>query len=181
MKYWFTADMHLNHEEIIKFCNRPFKSVEEMNKRLIANWNARVKKDDIVFHLGDFCFRYKDKTAAYYEKLLNGKIIHVQGSHDLNNTCRTPIEDIIITYGGRRFLLSHEPFPTLAIRTILFADWNLCGHVHKAWLFDTVSSSLPAINVGVDCWEYYPINITEINKLIAEINAKYPNSASNEI
>ena len=53
-KVWFTSDTHFNHIGIIKFCDRPFSSVEEMNQALIDNWNSTIPSDGIVFHLGDF-------------------------------------------------------------------------------------------------------------------------------
>lgn len=53
---FFTSDTHFFHEGIIKFCTRPFESVEEMNETLIRNWNETVPKDGTVFHLGDFAF-----------------------------------------------------------------------------------------------------------------------------
>ena len=91
MNYWWTADLHLGHANIIKYCNRPFKNLEHMNKVLIRNWNERVKKEDIIFHVGDFCFRNSPGgklgegggiPATEWEKKLNGKIIHIKGNHD---------------------------------------------------------------------------------------------------
>jgi calcineurin-like phosphoesterase family protein len=55
-KVWFTSDSHASHRNIIKYCNRPFKSVEEMNAKLIENWNALIEPGGLTFHLGDFCF-----------------------------------------------------------------------------------------------------------------------------
>ena len=55
-KVFFTSDTHFYHANIINFCKRPFANVETMNEALIENWNAVVGVDDIVFHLGDFCF-----------------------------------------------------------------------------------------------------------------------------
>ena len=56
-KIFYTADLHLGHANIIKYCNRPFKDVDQMNETLIRNWNSRVKPEDTVIHNGDFCFK----------------------------------------------------------------------------------------------------------------------------
>ncbi len=63
---FFTSDTHFNHANIIRFCNRPFKDVEQMNEVMIANWNNVIGKDDTVFHLGDFCL-----GAAEWTKILD--------------------------------------------------------------------------------------------------------------
>ena len=57
MKYYFSSDYHLGHFNIIRYCNRPFKSLEQMNETIIRNHNERIKKEDILFHIGDFCFK----------------------------------------------------------------------------------------------------------------------------
>ena len=47
---WFTSDTHFNHENILKFCNRPFKDITEHDQKLIENWNSKISPDDTVFH-----------------------------------------------------------------------------------------------------------------------------------
>ena len=59
MRFWFTGDSHFNHTNIIKYTDRPFKDIYHMNETIIKNWNERVKDEDTVFHLGDFCFKRK--------------------------------------------------------------------------------------------------------------------------
>ena len=51
---YFTADQHFSHAGIIGLCKRPFRSIEEMDEAMIANWNTVVGPDDDVWHLGDF-------------------------------------------------------------------------------------------------------------------------------
>jgi calcineurin-like phosphoesterase family protein len=53
-KVFFTSDTHFNHANIISYCSRPFSSADEMNREIIARWNAVVGPEDTVYHLGDF-------------------------------------------------------------------------------------------------------------------------------
>jgi len=81
--YWFTSDEHYAHQNIIKYCNRPFKDIYEMDETIINNFNRVVKKSDITIHAGDFTL-LKDKKIIYekYINRLNGKHIFLKGSHD---------------------------------------------------------------------------------------------------
>ena len=72
-KYWFTSDNHFSHRNIIKYCNRPFTDSDEMNNTMIANWNAVVSPDDIVYHLGDFAFEKDRPTLENLMSQLNGE------------------------------------------------------------------------------------------------------------
>lgn len=78
---YFISDTHFNHSNIIEYCNRPFNDIKEMNDTLINNWNSVVKKDDIVYHLGDFALADEEKLKELYSKL-NGTIILIRGNHD---------------------------------------------------------------------------------------------------
>lgn len=53
---WFTADTHFGHKNIIKYCDRPFDSIENMDQTIIGAINNNVQPNDILWHLGDFCF-----------------------------------------------------------------------------------------------------------------------------
>lgn len=81
---FFTSDTHFNHSNIIRFCNRPFHNVEEMNETIIRNWNSVVAPDDIVFHLGNFCLGGAAEWTKILERL-NGRIYLILGNHDLKN------------------------------------------------------------------------------------------------
>lgn len=171
MKYWFTADLHLGHFNIIKYTGRPFKSLEEMNETLIRNWNARVKPGDTVFNVGDFCFKNTRGgkkgegvpiPAKEYEKQLNGKIIHIKGNHDRNNSNKTIIERLGIYYGGKRINLVHNPE-----HCDINYEINFIGHVHEKWEFKRIRkgySFTDCINVGVDVNKFMPITFEELMK-----------------
>ena len=77
---WVTSDTHYGHANIIRFCDRPFASSEEMDEALIANFNERVKPGDTVYHLGDFSFA-KDPARVF--RRLNGTIHLVLGNQFL--------------------------------------------------------------------------------------------------
>ncbi len=72
-KVWFTADNHFGHENIIKYCNRPFETIEEMDNILIDNWNSIIEPGNTVYHLGDFCLGGKEMARLYFNQL-NGQI-----------------------------------------------------------------------------------------------------------
>ena len=69
MKTFLTSDNHFSHYNIIRYCNRPFSSVEEMNQTMISRWNAKVSPGDIVIHLGDFALASKNEIGQIRNQL----------------------------------------------------------------------------------------------------------------
>lgn len=90
MIIWGISDTHFCHTNIIEYCSRPFSSMEEMNEKLIANWNSVVGPDDWVIHGGDFA--YGRKAALFrlitIRKKLKGKIALIWASHDRIHSLR---------------------------------------------------------------------------------------------
>lgn len=80
MTYYFISDTHFGHENIIKYCNRPFKDVTEMDRTIIENYNKDISKDDIVFFLGDIGFNQKPIKEIIPQ--LKGTKILIRGNHD---------------------------------------------------------------------------------------------------
>lgn len=161
MKNWFTSDTHFNHENIIEYTCRPFKSAEHMDKEIIRRWNSRVKVGDTVFHGGDFMFggsakQGNQKKPEEYLEQLNGNIILIRGNHDHNNSLKTCIESVTIQHGGIHWWIQHKP-------EMLTYKYNLCGHVHHNWKVMT-TGRYKVINISTDVWEYRPVTIQEILK-----------------
>lgn len=164
MNYYWTADTHFGHGNIIKYCNRPFSSLQEMDLSIIRNWNAKVKKDDTVFLVGDFNFCQSGeapdapkKSYEYYKSQLNGNIIFLRGSHDKQNKVKTIIRSISILYGGYSIYITHDPRHANPNYQL-----NFVGHVHNKWKFSNLSKKSDLINIGVDVWDFKPVNINEI-------------------
>ena len=81
MRILVISDPHFNHENVIRYSNRPYASVREMDEAIIANWNRVVDDEDLVLCLGDFCFGTKD-NIPYYAQRLKGRKILIKGNHD---------------------------------------------------------------------------------------------------
>jgi len=75
---YFTADLHLGHENILRFTDRLFKTIEEHDAYLIKRWNETVDNKDTIYILGDFAWTNHRK----YLGRLNGHKILIVGSHD---------------------------------------------------------------------------------------------------
>ena len=83
-RVWFTADTHFGHENIIRYCHRPFANAGEMNAELIRRWNEAVPEDGIIFHLGDFCHGNAQVWNSILEGL-HGRKYLILGNHDMKS------------------------------------------------------------------------------------------------
>ena len=63
---YFTSDLHFYHDNIIQLTSRPYQDVNEMNDRLIANWNKKIRPKDEVYILGDVTM----KSYVYAQEAL---------------------------------------------------------------------------------------------------------------
>lgn len=154
---WFTSDCHFGHGNVIKYCNRPFPDAQSMNEVLIDNWNQVVAKDDTIFHLGDFSFMTKQATDDLIARL-SGRIIFLRGNHDCHP--KTVIDSLVARFEGHRILLTH--YPEWASPLML----TFCGHVHEKWKVQKPKDSFPIVNVGVDVWDFKPVNLAMIKGVL---------------
>lgn len=162
---WFWADPHFNHTNIIKYCNRPFASVDEMNEALIENYNSVVGVNDVVWCLGDFCFGPKENIAKIMLRL-NGKLRLVKGNHDRHKNKvyldagfrwvydRPVLVDdyIVLSHAPLEFLNGNSPF------------FNIAGHVHDSNVYQTFSRS--HCIACVERHGYKPVSLKEIKEKV---------------
>ena len=176
---WFTSDTHFWHENIIRFCNRPFSSIQEMNEELIRRWNETVPEEGVVFHLGDFAFgRAKEWNEVMFR--LNGKIYLILGNHDMKQMKQGFMQrfehvtqQMTIRVGGQSIILNHNPFLTYG--ECYRNTWQLFGHVHSGPLSDQGKdlTRLQVLfprqyDVGVDNNDYRPVSFLQVKTKIEE-------------
>lgn len=179
-KIFLTSDSHFGHQAIIKYCDRPFKDVEEMNYKLIENWNKKVPQDGLVFHLGDFAWGGYEFWKRIREQL-NGKIILIRGNHDEKNCTPTAEQELFeqvsyqmkIEVEGRKIYLNHYPFLCYAgvYRDPKGLVYALHGHVHLSKdnpkgldIERVLKYEYPTqYDVGVDFNDYSPISWLDLN------------------
>ena len=156
---FFTADHHFGHANIIRFENRPFKDLKEMNEEMIRRWNS-VVKDEVVFILGDFCLSGKGQWRYLLERL-NGRKYLIEGNHDKSIPEGfekvTPMMNLLV--GEQRITLCH--YPMLSWYLSGYGSWQLHGHIHSK------PDPFPhpnRFNVSVEMWDYYPVSFEQLLK-----------------
>lgn len=167
-KVYLIADTHFGGETIIRYENRPFATVQEMEERLIANWNRVVTAEDTVYVLGDFSTDQDAECDRRILSQLNGQKILIMGNHDRHRTPQEwrdlgfkEVSPWPIVY-QEFFLLSHEP---MYINTNMpYA--NFFGHVHGNVTYQTLTKQSAC--VSVERIDYTPIDFEELVKKVKE-------------
>ncbi len=155
------SDTHFGHENIIKYCKRPYDNVNDMNESIRSKWNSIVGPDDIVYHLGDVYFGkwFAARGLKPYEFLstLNGRKKLVLGNHDsgLDQNLHRIFENIEAWYKlpNLGMILSHMPLHPSQLGDKF--KKNVHGHIHNAYEIDDPRY----INVSVECINYEPVNL----------------------
>lgn len=153
---WFISDTHFNHENIIKYCNRPFKNSKQMDEYIIKQWNSVVNEEDIVYHLGDFALGLSfDEYKDLFDKL-NGQIILIRGNHDRKGKeflKRIGFIEVYKKLTIGNYILSHRPLNKKQIP----ADFiNIHGHIHNNDYKEGFDKN-KYINISVEKINYKPI------------------------
>lgn len=163
-KIFFIADTHFGDDNIRRYENRPFDSVEQMDAVLIKNWNSAVSENDTVYVLGDF-------GAAGCEKEilseLNGTKYLIKGNHDIRSNSEyrdagfEEVYDMPVLFKNF-WILSHDAIYVNS--NMPYA--NLFGHVHNSPIIKDFSSQ--HFCVCVERINYTPVDFEEIIKKIKE-------------
>lgn len=170
---YYTSDTHFSHANILGFCRKQFKTIEEMNELIISNWNKTVMPDDVVYHLGDVHFGGQENYKRTIDRLIGYKVL-IRGNHDKSRAKMLDFgfdevyNHLVVTDGGKQIHLQHVPIghdpyvgrtypPELSTHPMPLYDYWLCGHVHEKW---KKTDGGKIINVGVDQWNFTPITLS---------------------
>lgn len=182
-KVYFTSDLHFQHDNVIRFCKRPFTDSKDMEIKLIENWNSIVSDEDIVFDLGDVCWFKSRHDCKKILNKLNGIHYVILGNHDKKETFELCNPDKVIVCEtctqvwiydennhGQELMLSH--LPLLTWPHIEHNVPNLFGHIHSGpnadpnGLDQNLKLHPNQMDVGVDAWNYKPISLDFINSIL---------------
>lgn len=187
---WFTADLHLGHGNIIKYCDRPFLTEEEKARAaedrrgswkvssetvarhdaaLINAINERVGKEDILWILGDFCLGAFEVAAAYRARIHCPAVHFVRGNHDLpayDALFGRVMDQGMVKHGGRKIWLNH--YPMRSWDKAFHGAWHLYGHVHGRLAAEDAANPRHLVrDVGVDASGYAPVSFSELKNEMA--------------
>lgn len=165
---FFTADTHFGHDNIIRFCDRPFQDVDSMNESLIANWNRRVTNADTVYVVGDMFFRCANAEEILLR--LKGKKRLLVGNHDSGWMKKVPLEKYFVSVD--HYLETTDGLHTMTLCHYPLLSWNhqrksymIHGHIHNDrsadfWPLLAVRSNV--LNAGCDVNGYSPVSFDEL-------------------
>lgn len=166
--YFFIADEHYGHANVIGFNDRPFADVEEMDEALIANHNSIVRKGDRVIHAGDTCWykRYYDKNpnnkdVASYINRLNGTHVFLKGSHDYWMPKNKSVQIWEKMIDGHYLVVCHYAMHTWARSH--FNSWHLYAHSHK-----DLKLSGKRHCISVENTNFFPLSFDQVKEIMID-------------
>lgn len=191
--HWVTSDTHFGHQNIIRFCDRPYRSVGEMDYDLLHRWNSVVSPEDTVLHLGDLALGPIEESLQV-ASMLNGRRLLVPGNHDrvssVQSTARRerfrPMyedagfevlpETVSLLIDNTEVLASHYPYHRdhtekarhERLRPVDTGLPLVHGHTHSTHVF--FDSSKREFHVGVEAHEHLPVHANVLVEWIRDLN-----------
>jgi calcineurin-like phosphoesterase family protein len=173
MSIFFTSDTHWNHTNIIKYTNRPYDTVEEMNEALISNWNDTVGPKDVVWHLGDIAWWHKKNGPSLDGILsqLNGEKHLLLGNHDKDLPTDALEKNFVeianykeLRFNNRKLILCH--YPIFSWNGMYKGSWMLHGHCHGN--INWANENTTRLDVGVDVHNMAPVSFEGIEEILGD-------------
>ena len=185
---YFTSDLHLGHANAIRFCDRPFSDVEEMNRTLIQNINDTISEKDELWILGDFAYKINIEEARDLRRQIHCKYVHlVYGNHDRDYSgdhifrSVQHYRELKTDYG--KIVLFH--YPIMEWHSAHYGSVHLHGHIHSTGEYNADNLrrkyidrfpyghrpkdedlKLRVYDVGVDANQFCPVSLSQLAKLM---------------
>ncbi len=177
---FFISDPHFGHANVIGYSNRPFADVDEMDRELVARYQAVVQPHHTVLWLGD-CFFCRPERAAEILAALPGRKILCRGNHDRSAAAMSRmgfdlvVDSVTLHIAGHTVRACHFPYKGTSTAEVAPDDaehpWPtprhgevlLHGHTHSPH-----RRRDRQIHLGVDAWDYRPVALREVEALVRE-------------
>ena len=131
---FLTSDTHFGHAGVCRFTEadgvtkiRPWTDPDEMDEEMIKRWNATVRPNDKLYHLGDVVINRKSlKTLSR----LNGDKVLIRGNHDIfrDDEYRLYFRELRAYHVMNGMILSHIPLHEASLGRF---GVNIHGHLHS--------------------------------------------------
>ena len=171
------SDLHLGHENIIRYRNRPFRDAGQMDNLLLDNWANTVDwsaDSDAIVVCGDIAMK-RGMTEANFSRIrsMPGRKYLVPGNHDFNGAGELRVDGfsevcaILYAHGDPKLIFTHVPIGS----DYLPDGWvNVHGHMH-----DDPPTDTRHINVSVEQLDYRPVLLSRVRLLAAALaQGEYP-------
>ena len=166
---YYISDLHIGHKNAIRFDERPFSGIDEMECEIIRRWNEKVSSDDDVYILGDVFYRFKGDRTGFLKKL-GGRLHLIVGNHDFEILkdeaalgCFDSVDKLRqIVDNGRRVVMCH--YPIISWNMKYFGAYHVYGHVHTHVTEETMlmMKQERAFNAGCMLNNYEPCTLSEL-------------------
>ena len=166
---YYIADTHFGHANVIRHDSRPFSNIEEMDRTLIENWNARVTDKDDIYIVGDFIYRGTHEPE-WYLKQLKGRKHFIIGNHDgavlKSKEALKQFVDIDkmmhVTDGGNQICLCH--FPIAEWNGFYKGHYHIYAHIHNNTndVYNFMKKYDRALNAGCMINNYMPVTLNDL-------------------
>jgi calcineurin-like phosphoesterase family protein len=159
----FIADSHFGHATMLNKPGREFETIADHDRAIIDSWNAIVRPNHRVFHLGDFAWWRLDMARLrwLFDHLNGEKHLAAVGNHDTAEILSLPwasvswISHFKDPVTGLKISASHHPQ----------REWDgwysgavhLHGHVHG-----NLPNSRRSLDVGIESIGLFPQTFAEI-------------------
>ena len=182
---WWTSDPHFRHNNVIRFCDRPFANTDEMDAKLVENYNKYVKEDDTLIFVGDISLNKKKNIRPILNSIKCKNKILIHGNHDtkgaLPRDCFVMVcNRMTVEVAGQVVVVSHYPFKwpwwkhmlgRLKGKKARYRDrrpsdnghFQIHGHTHMK-----EKQQKRMIHVGVDAWDFKPVSNDKIAEMIMQ-------------